>query len=140
VRDRAKVLQPDQSPALVVNSGSWYSKLGSAPGLVGTLLSHASVESFGATVDGDLRTQSSYTPHNGAQVTGDVFQWASVPLPTAPSTPTVAHGTQDVFVNSGTQVLVPGDYRDLFVNSGWPSPTVVLSDGTYTFRNLSSNT
>src|SRR5690606_37081920 len=75
VRDRAKVLQPDQSPALVVNSGSWYSKLGSAPGLVGTLLRHARVESFGATVDGDLRTQSSSTPHNGAQVTGDVFQW-----------------------------------------------------------------
>lgn len=139
VRDGARVLRQGQAPAAVVNSGTSYTRLGNSPARIGSVFSRAKVESFGGTIEGDVRVQSSYQGFNGAQITGQVYQWQTVHLPTAPAVPVITPGTEDFVVNTGTLELAPGNYRDLTINSNSPQPTVVITAGTYTFRSLTSN-
>jgi hypothetical protein len=139
IRDGAKLKTASGGGAYSANAGSNYSRLGGNGASVGSIFSKPNMQSYGGKVSGDVRTAGTYTPFNGAVVTGTVFQGTSVGLPPVPAGVTFAVTGQSITVNSSAVTLSPGTYGDVIINSGAPSPAIILSPGTYRFRSLTSN-
>ncbi len=136
VSDRARVVEPDETPGRVVNTGSGVLTVG-VGALVGDSWTGGTVDLRPyATVDGVLRAASTVHFEPGAEVTGALFERTPLgPLESFAWQPDVVSevGHEISLEPETTRTLQPGRYLNVSVKR---DAILSLGSGTYRFSSL----
>lgn len=143
VTDRAKILDLNDNPAAVLNSGTNAVSIGGAGTVVGEIVAGGGVSvAPDGSVFGDITAVGAINVSLAANHVGNEINVPSVDLPPMPTLPPFPPATGgDVWVNPNDTIpLAPGSYGSVGVNGNPVELAILILDsGDYFFQNLYLN-